>query len=98
MPAATAAADPPLEPPALRPGFQGLRVIPVSLDSVEADHPNSGVVVRPRMFKPAALNFRTSSDSAFATFPFRSSDPHSCNRPLSVMLRSFTRKGTPPNG
>ena len=98
MPAATAAADPPLEPPALRLGSHGLRVIPVNLHSVDADHPNSGVVVRPRIFRPAALNFRTSSESDFATFPFKSSDPHSCNLPLSVMLRSFKKKGTPPKG
>ena len=55
MPAATAAAAPPLEPPELRSRFQGLRVGPFTTGSVAALRPNSGVFVRPRMTSPAAL-------------------------------------------
>ena len=61
MPAATAAAAPPLEPPALRPSAQGLRVGPVSSGSVDALMPNSGVAVRPRMRSPAWRRRRTVS-------------------------------------
>src|SRR6185437_15031482 len=52
--AATAAAEPPDEPPALWAVFQGLCVGPVSTGSVEALMPNSGVVVRARTTSPAA--------------------------------------------
>src|SRR5262245_40338030 len=55
MPAATAAAAPPLEPPALRAKSQGLRVGPLTTGSVVGARPNSGVFVRPRMTRPAAL-------------------------------------------
>ena len=44
-PAASSAADPPLEPPADRPVSQGLRVAPNRLDSVLAVRPNSGSAV-----------------------------------------------------
>ncbi len=44
-PAASSAADPPLEPPADRPVSQGLRVAPNRLDSVLAVSPNSGSAV-----------------------------------------------------
>src|SRR5678816_2936208 len=45
MPAATAAAPPPLEPPEVNSRFQGLRVAPNSLGSVVMVKPNSGVLV-----------------------------------------------------
>src|SRR6266436_10020758 len=45
MRAATAAAEPPDEPPALRLGLQGLRVGPNSAGSVLALMPSSGVLV-----------------------------------------------------
>ena len=44
-PAATSAADPPLDPPAERAVSQGLRVAPKRSDSVVAVRPNSGSVV-----------------------------------------------------
>src|SRR4051794_41075654 len=52
-PAATAAAAPPLDPPALCSGFHGLRVWPVARLSVLAELPNSGVVVLPKITRPA---------------------------------------------
>src|SRR5437763_2515515 len=53
IPAATAVAEPPLEPAVLRVKSQGLRVAPVCRDTVKAARPNSEVVVRPRLMKPA---------------------------------------------
>ena len=41
-PAATSAAEPPLEPPGVWPRLHGLRVTPVSVDSVISVKPNSG--------------------------------------------------------
>jgi hypothetical protein len=55
IPAATLAADPPLEPPAVVSRFQGLQVALVNADSVEIPRANSGVVVRPSKVKPAFL-------------------------------------------
>jgi len=55
MPAATAAAAPPLEPPGVRSTFQGLRQAPKSSGSVTGRMPNSGVLVLPVMISPAAL-------------------------------------------
>ena len=55
MPAATATPAPPEEPPDVRVGSQGLRVMPVRLVSVEAAMPSSGVVVLPKMTTPARL-------------------------------------------
>ena len=54
MRAATAAAEPPLEPPGDTSRFQGLRVGPASAGSVAQWLPNSGVLVRPQMIRPAA--------------------------------------------
>src|SRR5579864_608054 len=56
IPAATATAAPPLLPPGVFDGFQGLRVIPVSELSVTAFQPNSGVVVLPRVIAPCSRN------------------------------------------
>jgi hypothetical protein len=53
-PAATAAAEPPLEPPALRDGSHGLRVGPCASGSVVKLSPNSGVLVLPMICRPAA--------------------------------------------
>ena len=49
------AADPALEPPELRAGFQGLRVMPVSGELPVPFHPNSGMVVLPMITAPAAI-------------------------------------------
>jgi hypothetical protein len=53
IPAATAAPAPPLDPPALRSGFHGLRVGPNSFGSTEVDSPISEVLVFPKMTSPA---------------------------------------------
>ena len=46
-PAATAAAEPPLDPPGVRSRFHGLRVVPHALVLVNAVTPNSGAAVFP---------------------------------------------------
>ena len=65
MPAATAAALPPLDPPVLRCGSHGLRVAPHVCDSVSCGHSaSSGMFVLPTMIAPAARRRRTTSQSA----------------------------------
>ena len=53
IPEATAAADPPLEPPGECSRLQGFRVAPHAIGSVVGRLPNSGLLVRPAMFRPA---------------------------------------------
>src|SRR5580700_1479593 len=52
-PAATAAADPPLEPPGTRSGARGLRTAPYAEFSLELPIANSSQLVLPRMTAPA---------------------------------------------
>ncbi|MOA45725.1 hypothetical protein D3C78_1681540 [compost metagenome] len=59
--AATAAAAPPLEPPAECLRFHGLWQGPNSTGSVVGGMPNSGVLLRPTKISPAARKRRTSS-------------------------------------
>src|SRR6266705_4192673 len=56
MPLATAAADPPDEPPAEWPGFHGFLVAGKLFGSVVTVVPNSGTLVRPSTTRPAATN------------------------------------------
>src|ERR1700728_946148 len=67
MPAATAAAAPPLDPPGVRSVFHGLRVTPKIGPSVWPLMPNSGVVVLPIMIAPAVRNLLTSTSSRSGT-------------------------------
>src|SRR6476620_7378039 len=53
MPAATAAAEPPLDPPVVRVTSHGLRVGPNSAGSVVGMMPYSGVLVFPTTIRPA---------------------------------------------
>ena len=55
IPAATAAAAPPEEPPGVRERSQGLRQTPRNSDSVKGHRPNSGVLVLPKIDSPAPL-------------------------------------------
>ena len=55
-PAATAAADPPDDPPVECPGFHGLRAAGKLRGSVVTVVPSSGTLVRPSGMKPAARN------------------------------------------
>ena len=67
QPLATAAAEPPDEPPGVRSGFHGLRVIPHSALKVLLEKANSGVVVLPTMMAPAVSRFSTTRASKSGT-------------------------------
>ena len=64
IPTATAAAAPPLDPPDVRSNAHGLRVGPQANGCVVGRLPISGLLVRPAMTNPAALNLDTSVVSA----------------------------------
>src|SRR5580692_11033112 len=55
IPAATADADPPDEPPQVNPRFHGLSVAPQRSGSVMPTSPNSGVFAFPKITNPARL-------------------------------------------
>src|SRR5260370_27572122 len=63
IPAAIAAAEPPLDPPAVRERSHGLWVAPHSAPSVLGTLPNSGMLVLPMTMAPASRSRRTSSAS-----------------------------------
>ena len=83
MPLATAAPAPPLEPPAPRSWFQGLRVVPQAALSVSSVSPNSGEALRPRKQKPAARRRATRLESKSKTVPLKRSDPFDRGSPLT---------------
>src|SRR3989440_3551591 len=68
-PAATADADPPEDPPGVRSGLQGLRVIPVASLAVHGKMVSSGTFVIPIGIAPAARSRRTTSASATSGGP-----------------------------
>src|SRR5205807_7151322 len=70
MPAATAAADPPEDPPGVRSGFQGLRVIPLASLALHGKIVSSGTLVIPIGMAPAARSRATASASAPAGGPW----------------------------
>ena len=69
IPAATAAALPPLLPPGVRSVSHGFRVAPNSRVSVNDHTIISGTVVLPRMTAPAARSLRTTSASSALAGP-----------------------------
>jgi hypothetical protein len=75
MPDATAAAEPPLEPPALWSRRHGLRVGPNARGSVDGHRPISGVFVLPTITRPARLSRAVISLSWSATLPSNSRLP-----------------------
>ena len=97
-PAATAAAVPPDEPPAVRVGSQGLRVIPVSAEFVSPLQPNSGVVVLPMSTAPASR--RRAVAGASTSHGWSGSTvrlPRRVGHPR-VRMRSLIDTGTPSSG
>ncbi len=96
IPAATAAAEPPLEPPGVRSVSHGLRVMPQVIDSVNGHSPSSGIFVLPITIAPASRSRRTTSESAGA---------RSLNAPVprlvispAMSISSLTAIGTPDSG
>ena len=90
MPAATAAAAPPLEPPVLCAGSHGLRAAPSASPSVEGSSPNSGVLVLPSTTRPAASLRSTKGSLRVAIRSRKSRDP-CVQRTPSQSVRSFRR-------
>jgi hypothetical protein len=96
MPAATAAAEPPLDPPGVRSTSHGLRVTPHRTDSVNGHSPSSGIVVLPTTTAPAARSRRTTSASSAAR-AVKASVPRLVTSPARS-ISSLTAIGTPSNG
>jgi hypothetical protein len=96
-PAATAAADPPLEPPGTRAVSCGLRVAPNAEFSVELPIANSSRLVLPIGIPPAATTRRTTVASYGGFHPSRMRDEHVVGIPRVHRL-SFSATGTPASG
>ena len=77
--------------------FHGLRVAPLSSDSVKAVVPNSGVFVLPTMTKPASRSRRTTAMSKSGTKSAKARDEYVVRMP-AVAVKSLTATGTPRNG
>src|ERR1700690_2504304 len=98
MPEATAAAEPPLEPPGLRDKSQGFRVGPRHVGSVTNSPANSGVLVRPRIERPAARQRAANGASVLAGGRSLSQRHEAVRcRPATSMFMSLARNGTPPS-
>ena len=91
MPEATAQAEPPLDPPAERVASNGFTVGPNSFGAVQILSPNSGVLVLPRMTKPAALRRETRIPSISGVVSAKARLPLVAGTPASQVLRSFIR-------
>src|SRR5215208_7633869 len=91
---ATAAAEPPPDPPGIRVWSHGLRVGPYAECSVEEPIANSSMLVLPRIGRPAALSRATTVASYGGTQPSRIRDPQVVGSP-SVTRTSLTAIGTP---
>jgi hypothetical protein len=97
IPVASATAEPPLEPPQVSAGFQGLRVTPKTALKVLPPAPNSGVLVLPSTMAPACLRRCTMSASSSGTSCSWTSEPLVVRMPL-VAVRSLIPTGTPCRG
>src|SRR4051794_12309818 len=96
-PPATAAAEPPDEPPGVRPSSHGLRVGPLSFVNVRLTPPNSLDVVSPNGTAPASSRRVTIVAVYDATRSRKTTDASVEGQPLTP-VNSFTPSGTPPNG
>ena len=93
-PAATLAAAPALDPPGVFDRSHGLRVMPVNGQSPTALHPNSLVVVLPRITAPALRARSTAGASNAATLSAVDFEPN-VHRTPSIAIRSLTEIGSP---
>src|SRR5215472_8355003 len=98
MPAATAAADPPDEPPAEWPGFHGFLVAGKLIGSVVTVVPNSGTLVRPRTTNPAARNCSARYEVTGQRTSRSGPIPNASSSPATMAPMSLSRNGTPRNG
>src|SRR3989338_10494700 len=96
MSAATAAAEPPLDPPGTRSKSQGFRAVPKAEVSQDDPKANSSMLHWPRIVAPLFLNRSITVASYGATCPFNMLDPHVTSA-SSTQILSLTATGTPPN-
>ena len=98
QPAATSAAEPPLDPPAPRSGIPGVArdAVAPGLGREADDH--LGDVRDPSVASPAARNRRMISRSHGATAPSKRSLPMVKGTPSATGPEFLMRKGTPANG
>ncbi len=96
--AATAAPDPPDDPPGVLSRFHGLRVTPVNGESVEPFQPNSGVVVLPIKIAPTSFS-RATVGASSSHGPYRSTvlEPRKVGQ-FFVSNKSLIATGTPSSG
>ena len=97
MPAATAAADPPDDPPGTRSGASGFLVGPNALFSVDEPIANSSMFVLATTIAPASRRRRTAVASYGLTYPSRIREPHDVGSDNVAMLSLMTT-GTPNSG
>ena len=95
--AASAAPEPPLDPPDVRVVSHGLKHGPEIVLSVVPFQPKSGVFVLPTMMAPLARMRSVTMSSFFGTLSPNSREPKVVRMPF-VALRSLTPKGTPCSG
>src|SRR6266566_4575410 len=95
--AATAAADPPLDPPGVRSLAHGLIVGPNAEFSVDEPIANSSQFVFPTTIAPACSSFATTVASYGGTYVSRMSDPAVVVTPR-VRRLSLSATGTPASG
>ena len=81
IPAATAAADPPEEPPGVRSVSHGLRADPHARGSVTPFAPNSGVLVFPKMTRPASIQRCTTVACSAAGVDINAREPADVGSP-----------------
>src|SRR4029079_3857497 len=94
IPAATAAAEPPDDPPATQRTSRGLRVGPNALFSVDEPIANSSMLVLATTSAPLARSLVIAVASNGLEYPARIFDAHVVGNPRVAML-SFTATGTP---
>ena len=83
MPEATAAAEPPEDPPGVRSRSHGLRVGPLWRGSVVGRIPNSGMFVVPTTTKPASRSRRTRYALWLGRWPERNFEPKFMHSPAT---------------
>src|SRR6202022_731676 len=95
--AATAAAEPPLDPPGVHVVSQGFLLGPKAEFSVEDPIANSSMFNRPNGIAPAARSLETTVASYGAMYPSRilEAQPHGC--PFTL-ITSLMEIGSPPRG
>src|SRR3954464_2362600 len=97
IPAATAAADPPLEPPGTRDGSRGFLAGPYALFSFDEPIANSSMLDFAMINAPAASSLSTAVALYGLTYPPSTNEPHDVGM-LVVAMLSFTTIGTPSIG